>query len=163
MKLRRATLRDLDTLVAHRRRMWEDMGYRGRGYADDHAGGDRVYRRWLATRMRSGKVVAWAVTDAGRVVASGCLWLQEVQPRPGYDGPWQPYLLSMFTEPTHRGRGLATKIVRESMRWAKTRGFPKLSLHASKFGLPIYEKLGFKRTWEMKLDFRSKRARGRLP
>src|SRR3989442_15829226 len=72
--------------------------------------------------------------------------MMEVQPRPGRHGTAAAYLLSMFTEPGHRGEGHATRVVRAAIRWAKARGIPVMLLHASDFGEPIYRRLGFDRT-----------------
>ncbi|MHB8604943.1 MAG: GNAT family N-acetyltransferase [Thermoplasmatota archaeon] len=159
-RVRRVTLRDLDTLVAHRRAMFEAFG--------DHTvrsldAADPVYRRWARARLKSGKLVAWVATAAdGRPVASGCLWLQPVQPNPARAANEVPYLLSMFTEKAARGNGLATRIVKEAMRWSKERGHPRMRLHASKFGAPVYRRLGWTKTREMKYDFGGKaRAAGR--
>ncbi len=43
IKVRRATLRDLDVLVHQRRAMWEDMGIDDRPALDE---ADQVYKRW---------------------------------------------------------------------------------------------------------------------
>ena len=66
------------------------------------------------------------------------------------DGTDVVYLLSMFTEPDHRGEGHATRIVRAAMRWAKGRGIPLVVLHASELGESVYRRLGFERTREMR-------------
>ena len=84
------------------------------------------------------------------MVGGGSLWLQPVQPRPGFDGGGQPYLLSFYTEPAARGRGAATALVEACVAWARAHGYPRVTLHASRFGRRVYEKLGFERTWEMK-------------
>lgn len=148
--LRRATLRDLDVLVRQRRRMWEDMGVtRGLDEADV------VFRRWARARLRSGKLVGFLAEDGrGLVVAGGCVWLMVVHPRPGYPGGDQPYLLSFYTEPAHRGKGLARKVLRVCLAWCREQGYPRVTLHASAMGRPIYEQHGFERTWEMKLALR---------
>ena len=65
----------------------------------------------------------------------------------------------MYTEHPFREKGVATKIVQESLRWAKAKGFPRMTLHASDMGRSIYEKFGFKQTWEMKLDLTSRKKR----
>jgi GNAT superfamily N-acetyltransferase len=57
----------------------------------------------------------------------------------------------MFTEPDHRGRGLAARIVKEAIAWARKSGYPRLSLHASDMGKGVYHKLGFRATREMVL------------
>ena len=74
----------------------------------------------------------------------------DVQPHPGRRGTDVVYLLSMFTEPDHRGEGHATRIVRAAMRWAKVRGIPLVVLHASELGESVYRRLGFERTREMR-------------
>lgn len=154
-KLRAATLADLDTLVRHRRRMWEDMGGYSSQQLDD---ADPVYRRWAYSRLKTGTLLGFIIEDGdGHPAASGCLWLQEVHPRPCDPGQRepareQPYLLSMFTEPPARGRGLAREIVRAAKRIAIERGYPRMSLHAAPAGRGIYEKEGFRQTAEMRIS-----------
>jgi len=155
IRIRRATLRDLEVLVRHRRRMFEDMGRRHT--AKDWEIGDREYRRWVKRLMSKGEFVGWiAVTPEGEPVAGGAVWLQERQPRPGHGPIKAPYLLSMYTERAFRGRGLASRIVRESMRWSKKQGFPYMTLHASTEGRRVYKKLRFTRSWEMGISFKRK-------
>lgn len=148
-RLRTATLRDLDLLVRHRRGMWESMGERDRLALDK---GDRVYRQWARQRMKTKRFLGFIAEDEkGREVASGCIWLRPMQPRPGYPFRPVPYLLSMYTEPGYRRCGLGTQIVREAVQWCKDHGYPRLMLHASRQGRELYGKLGFSRTWEMRI------------
>lgn len=142
-----ATIADLDLLVRHRRGMWEatrDLPEKSLDAAD------RVYRRWARARMKSGRLVGFIVDVDGEPVASGCVWLMELQPRPHWKGTTVAYLLSMFTDPAHRGEGAATRIVRAAIKWAKARGIHVMLLHASPFGEPLYTRLGFERTSEMR-------------
>ena len=85
-----------------------------------------------------------AVTEDEKVVAGGAIWLRENHPSPGFAGGKIPYLLSFYTDPQYRGRGLATLIVKEAMKWARERGYPWMTLHASPMGRGIYEKLGWR-------------------
>ncbi|HEY5539295.1 MAG TPA: GNAT family N-acetyltransferase [Thermoplasmata archaeon] len=148
-RVRLATRRDLHLLVRHRRGMWESMGERDGRALDE---GDRVYRRWARQRLTSKRLVGFIAEDAaGHAVASGCIWLRPAQPRPGFHLRPVPYLMSMFTEPDYRGRGLARRIVRESIRWCRDRGYPRLTLHASTQGRSLYRSRGFQRTWEMRI------------
>jgi GNAT superfamily N-acetyltransferase len=124
---------------------------------------DRVYRRWARSRIRSGNLAGFIVESAGRPVASGCLWLMDVQPRPGRDESVVAYLLSMFTEPSERGKGHATRIVKAAMAWARERGIATMTLHASKYGESIYKDLGFERTAEMRRSLSVGTRRTRSP
>ena len=157
VRFRRATDRDLDVLVHQRRGMWSDMG------AKDEAqlsGQDRVYRRWARSRLKTGTLLGWvAETTDGIVVAGGTVWLRPAVPRPGTKQLVQPFLLSMYTEPEWRGQGLATKIVDLAIEWAKKKGYNELLLHASRMGKGVYIHRGFKRTSEMKLEFKTKPRR----
>ena len=112
---------------------------------------DRIYRRWARMQMKSNQFAGFIVEVGGEPVASGCVWLMHIQPRPNWKGTTAAYLLSMFTEPAHRGRGHGARIVREAIRYAKAREIHVMLLHASPFGESIYQRLGFKRTTEMRL------------
>lgn len=150
LRVRRATLKDLETLVHQRRAMWMDLGVKGEAR---HNAADKTYRRWTGTRLRNHQLIAWLVEGRDREIAGGgCVWLQPVQPSPKKPGTIQPYLLSMYTSPRFRRRGVASVIVRAAIDWCRRQGFPRLTLHASPMGRGVYQKLGFNRTWEMRLD-----------
>lgn len=147
-KIRPATLADLELLVRHRRGMFVDMDPKLSRRALDEA--DRAFRAWARRGMRTKEYFGFVAEAKGRAVASGCVWLQPIQPRPGWTKGRQAYLLGMYTEPEWRGWGIARRIVQAASRLARDLGHPRLTLHASEMGRPIYEKLGFERTWEMK-------------
>lgn len=149
-RLRRATPDDLDLLVRHRRAMFVEMA---EGHAEASLdAADPVYRAWAARRLRTGRLVGFVVEERGEAVASGCVWVKRIHPRPGLTTRDEPYLLSMYTEPAHRGKGHAERIARAAIAWSLAGGYPRITLHASEMGRPLYERLGFERRWEMRLD-----------
>jgi GNAT superfamily N-acetyltransferase len=157
MELRAATVRDLDTLVSHRRRMWLDMAYTDARELDE---ADGVYRAWVRRHLAKGRLHGVVVVNGrGETVASGCVWLYEVHPRPGRPGPHEPYILSMYTEPAHRGRGHARRIVKHLLAWCRAKGFGAAFLHASDAGRSLYTRIGFAPTREMRLRWARKRPR----
>jgi GNAT superfamily N-acetyltransferase len=145
--VREATLKDLPILVYQRRAMWRDLGAREQGELDR---ADKVYAQWARSRMKSGNLMGWVAENDGKVLGGGCVWLQPVQPRPGYKLMIQPYLLSMYTEPRHRGLGVASGVVKKALGWCRKNRFAQLRLHASEMGRKVYLKHGFERTWEMR-------------
>src|SRR3989441_9845764 len=157
-RVRQATLVDLDLLVRHRRGMWNAIAKIPKADLD---AADRIYRRWARIQMKSNRFAGFIVEVGGEPVASGCVWLMHVQPRPNWKGTTAAYLLSMFTEPAHRGRGHGARIVREAIRYAKAREIHVMLLHPSPFGESIYQRLGFKRTTEMRLFLEPGKRRGR--
>ena len=150
LRVRRATLKDLDVLVHQRRAMWMDLGVKDQPRLDR---ADKTYRRWTTTRLRNHTLVAWVVENrSGRIAGGGCLWLHPIQPNPRRDFTMQPYLLSMYTEPDFRRRGVASIVVGKAIEWSRKHEYGRLMLHASEIGRKVYKQFGFKRTWEMRLD-----------
>ena len=140
-------LKDIPILVHQRRAMWRDLGGREQRELDR---ADEVYAGWARSRMKSGTLVGWVAESEDKVLGGGCVWLQPVQPRPGYKLMIQPYLLSMYTEPRYRGLGVASGVVEKALDWCRSKGFHQLRLHASEMGRKVYLKHGFQRTWEMR-------------
>lgn len=151
--LRPATVRDLPTLVRHRDAMWLEMGRVRPGERDPTSA---AYRKWLLARIKRGTLSAFVVTDddSGAVLASGGVWIQEVQPRPGHPLTMWGYILSVYTEPAARRQGIARAVVDACIRHAQEAGCTRCCLHASDEGRPLYAQLGFEPTAEMWLDLR---------
>ena len=149
-RIRRATLRNVEDLVHQRRGMWWDMGIRDPTRLDD---ADRAYRRWVKPEIREGRYLGWIVETSDRmVIGGGCLWLRPTQPRPHKGAFVDPYLLSMFVEPRFRRKGVASLIIKHAVEWCRRNGYTRILLHANKKGRHLYRKLGFIRTWEMRLE-----------
>jgi len=149
-RVRTATLRDIPVLARQRRSMFVDMHTPSR---KDLAVHDAAFPSWARREMRAGRLHCFLVEDrSGSVLGGGALWLREVQPYPGFGGGMVPYLMSMYTEPAHRGRGIATMIVEHAVAWSRSRGYGSITLHASKMGRPLYEKLGWEDGSEMELN-----------
>jgi GNAT superfamily N-acetyltransferase len=162
--LRKATVKDLPTLVRHRDAMWVEMD---RVAPDEHDPTSRAYGKWLLERMKRGTLTAFVAVgdgkdgDAEGILASGAVWIQDVQPRPGHPLTMWGYLLSVYTEPHARRRGLARAIVDACIGHAREAGCTRACLHASEEGRPLYEELGFEKTAEMWLDLRPPEERPR--
>jgi GNAT superfamily N-acetyltransferase len=148
VRYRRATRSDVPTLVDHRHQMLLETGL---GSVRELMAHDREYRRWVAPRLANGEYAAVLAEAEDRPVGSGGLWWREEIPRPGYGVRDSPYIASMYTEPAYRGRGIASRIVRALLAIARSKRANRVNLHASAMGLPIYERLGFERTREMRV------------
>ena len=145
-----AAAKDIEVLVRQRHMMFEEMRHPSEA---QHRAADSTYRRWARSRLRSGKLRGvLVIAPGGKVAAGGCVWLREVQPAPGRAARVMPYLMSMYTEPEFRRRGLASLIVKDSMNWARKNGYARMTLHASEAGRRVYSRLGWDRSWEMRAD-----------
>src|SRR5947207_15890164 len=86
----------------------------------DHDAADAVYRRCARDRMRSRRFAGFIVAVGAESVASGCVWIMDVQPRPGRSGTATAYLLSVFTESDHSREGPAPRLCSDAVLWART-------------------------------------------
>jgi GNAT superfamily N-acetyltransferase len=53
---------------------------------------------------------------------------------------------NVYTEPAHRGRGLAHRIMDAIHTFCAAAGISSAALNASRFGLPLYESMGYRVT-----------------
>jgi GNAT superfamily N-acetyltransferase len=143
---RQATVADAELIAVHRRSMFADMGQ-----ADDDGMQAMLdgFLVWLRPRLSDGRYVGWLVEEDGRVVAGTGMLLMDFPPHWMDPEPVRAYLLNFYVEPEFRGRGLAYELLKAAVNDARRRGIKVISLHASKFGKPLYERYGFEPTNEM--------------
>jgi ribosomal protein S18 acetylase RimI-like enzyme len=106
---------------------------------------------WVRTRLIDGRYVGWLTEKDGRVVAGAGMLLMDFPPHWMDPEPVRAYLLNVYVAPEFRGRGLARELLEMAVNDARRRGIKVVSLHASKFGRPLYERNGFEPTNEMML------------
>jgi GNAT superfamily N-acetyltransferase len=148
--IQNATLEDIELLVTHRLSMWRDI------HPDPEAsvtGTEERTREWISQKLSSGKLIGLiAKTEQGQVAGSGCIWIREQPPLPFTRFLEVPYLMSLYTEKEFRRRGVARLIAETAITWCKTRGYDRLNLDASEAGRSLYETLGFKPGYSMRLQ-----------
>jgi GNAT superfamily N-acetyltransferase len=147
--LREATPKDLPIVLRHRRRMFEDMGRDEPGaLAAMEEAARPLLGRWLA----EGRYRGWLAEAAGEgVVAGGGIILLDFLPNARSAQTRRAWVMNVYTEPAHRLRGLARRLMDAMIAWSREQGLPALFLHASETGRPLYEGLGFEPTSEMRL------------
>jgi GNAT superfamily N-acetyltransferase len=148
--IRLATIGDVPIIVHHRHAMFFDMGHTNLAALDAM---DASFVPYVARALSDGSYRGWlAQTSDGRVVAGGGLIVHEWPSRPVIPAePRRAYILNVYTEPAYRGRGLARRVMTDIVEWCRAKGFRSISLHASVFGRPLYESMGFEPTNEMRL------------
>jgi len=149
LKISLARLEDVNLLVNHRLRMFEELHPELKTQI-------RMSKarttEWIARKLKEGKFIGFIVhTEEGLMAGSGCLWLREQQPRIVTPLLEAPYLMSMFTERCCRRRGVARLIIKCAIAWCRGHGYDGIDLHASVSGKQIYNNFGFETTNEMRL------------
>jgi len=143
---------DLDLICRHRREMFTDSG-RSAEVLDAMAA---PFRAWLEPRLASGAYFGWIAEVAGEPI--GGIGMQVIDWAPHPNHPTQDrrgYILNVFVEPAHRGRGVAGALMGLATDEGRRLGLDYLALHATEKGRPLYEKLGWKLGREMGLSLKS--------
>ena len=147
--IRAGTLDDAETIVAHRRAMFLDMGY-----PEDLAMSRMIerFRPWLKEKMQAGEYLAWfAVGEDGEIAAGLGMWLMDWPPHLAGPGRWRANILNVYTRPESRRQGLARRLMEEALAWCRANNLSTVILHASEAGRPLYQSLGFQPTTEMRV------------
>lgn len=142
MCVRWAEIGDIDELVRLRAVMFEGIGEHD---ADD--GWQELVAEQLKAGMPDGRYFA-AVIDApdgeSGLASCGVGMVWHRLSGPGDHSGRLGYIMSMATDPRWRGRGYARAVFARLMERFTADGVPRVSLHASRYGLPLYRSFGFR-------------------
>jgi GNAT superfamily N-acetyltransferase len=146
--LRPSTLADLETHVAHRIAMFRDMEM---GTEEGLKRMAEAFRPLLRTWLVTGQCRGLVLEEGGRAVASVLMLLKETVPTPVSPLSVRGYLFNVYTEPSHRRRGLAARLTDAALDLARDLGIEIMELHASLEAEGMYQRMGFAPTSEMRL------------
>ncbi len=147
--IRCASTADLETLVAHRREMFRDMGYSDEAVLNSMSARFQV---WLLEHLNMGDYRAWLVSAPDGSIAAGTgLWLMDWPPHMIGLGARRGNILNVYTAASFRQRGLARQLMDTVLLWCRENGVDTVILHASSAGRQLYESVGFTPTNEMRL------------
>ena len=147
-RIRLATVEDA-TLIAHqRRRMFVDAGQ-----PDDARmrSMEAAFIPWVKSRLQDATYLGWLANEDGRTIGGAGMWLMDFPPHFLNLEAVRAYLLNFYVDPEFRGRGLARTLLQTALAEARRLDIEIVTLHASKFGRPLYEQNGFAPTNEMML------------
>jgi GNAT superfamily N-acetyltransferase len=157
IRVRPATTADAPVIASHRARMFRDMGQVTPEVYDALLG---VTEARVREALERGEYVAWlALAPDDDIVIGGAGAQRRLAfPHPvrledgglGIGEGRHAIVLNVYTEPAWRRRGVAEALVRQVIRWARDERLDRLVLHASDEGRPLYERLGFAATNEMR-------------
>lgn len=144
--IRPATVADAALIAAQRRAMFADAVS---PTPPTLASMQAAFELWVRERLANDTYLGWIAEAAGLPIAGAGLWIMDFPPHFLDVQPARGYLLNFYVDPAYRGQGLARRLLDLSVTEGKRRGLRVLTLHASKFGRPVYERNGFRGNNEM--------------
>lgn len=154
--VRPAGVTDIPYLAHHRAAMFRDMRTLAPHQEEPI---ERATASFMREALPRGEYLAWVAEDKSTpptVIGGAGAQLRPImpRPRPGADdlefGP-EAIVLNVYVEPAWRRRGVADLLMRALLNALLERGIRRIVLHASSEGRPLYERLGFVATNEMRL------------
>lgn len=146
--LRPAEITDIPLLVELRLAQMQSMQRHDRESLDRLATATETY---LRLHLPDGSFRAWVTELDGKIVTSGGLVIRQAPPTYSNLSGREGYLMALYTRPEFRRRGLATALMQTVLDHLRAEGITRATLRASPEGRPLYERLGFEPTTEMKL------------
>jgi GNAT superfamily N-acetyltransferase len=156
--IRQARLADVDAVAEHRTRMFDEMG---QVPPDTFETLRTKSRERIHDLLERGEYVGWLAMpkEHPEIIAGGAgVQLREVLPHPlSRENQWNGVaegrhatIINVFTEPPWRHQGVAMLLLKRIIEWARAERLDRLVLHASEAARPLYERLGFVGTNEMR-------------
>ncbi len=146
--LRPAEIADIPVLIELRLAQMQSMRRHDPESLARLAAATEIY---LREHLPDGSFRAWLAEMDGQVVSTGGLVIRQAPPTYNNLSGREGYLMALYTRPEFRRRGLATAILQTILEHLRGEGILRVTLRASQEGRPLYEKLGFEHTPEMKL------------
>jgi GNAT superfamily N-acetyltransferase len=143
--LRRATPDDAPIITHQRHLMFADNNLATEArYAEM----DLAFEPWVREHLADGRYVGLFLeeesAEEGTTILAACgIFYMDFPPHFLDPQPTRAYLLNFYTAPEARGRGYAKQLLQLAVDECHARNVAVITLHASKFGRPIYEHFGF--------------------
>ena len=143
IEYRITTKDDIDLLMESRLVMLREVN----NLPDDYEYSEELKDCSMDYFLNGDQTTVLALED-GKVV--GCASISYITIMPTFSHPTgkRAHLMNVYTDPDHRGQGIAKTMVNMLIEDAWNKGATEISLDATKAGRPLYEKLGFKNSTE---------------
>ena len=136
-----ATKEDIDELIRLRiAYMIDDFGS---VFDEERRGMESQLPDYFARKLGT-ELIAFVARDDGRIVSVAYLHIIEMPANSILLNGLYGEVLSVYTEPDHRGKGICTKLMQNLVEYGKKAGLGRIDLSATDEGYPIYAKIGFK-------------------
>lgn len=139
---RKATLGDVSELIKFKLLLLDELNPK-----EDKSNLDTLKNElelFFFEYLKTNDFIAWIAEYHGRIVSTSGLVLWRIAPRYDCLHGRYGYISNMYTLPEFRNNGISTELIKKLMEEAKAMNIDILNLHATKDGINMYRRFGFK-------------------
>ena len=111
--------------------------------AEDNTFAEKATRAYLTEQFALKNYIGYIGSLDGEVICAAGLLLYRLPPVLSRTERLQGHLLSVYTKPEYRSRGLGSSMMQFIIDDARSRGIFRIYLNATPAGEPLYRKFGF--------------------
>lgn len=137
MEFRKATLKDVETLVELRKQQLIDEGFPVLQNIDVEL------KNYFNRALADNSFISWLALKDSVIVATSGLCFYQLPPNYFNLSGNNAYVTNMFTLKEYRRQGIASALLEKILFEARSLGFSVVRLHASSDGKGLYSKFGF--------------------
>jgi GNAT superfamily N-acetyltransferase len=100
-------------------------------------------RQYFLRAIANGSCICWMAAVDEEIVGNGMMAFREYPGNFLNPSGKTGYIMNMHTLEQHRGKGIASTILKRLIATAKEMGTHAFELHATPLGAPVYERNGF--------------------
>lgn len=142
---------DIELICRHRAEMFAEAGRTAAAISEMA----EPFQTWLRPRLEDGRYFGFIAKLDGRAVGGVGLMELDWPPHPSHPSDdRRGYVLNVFVEPVHRGKGIARRLMQAADEEFARRQLGYVVLHATSAGRPLYDRLGWLGTSEMAKQIR---------
>ncbi len=141
-----------DVIVAqHFYQLWLDNNVSSDSFRDDWL---EITLNFIAKARREFAFQSFIAQDNSKIIGSAsCQLFNGLYPSPfKIENRQYGYIWNVFVTSAYRRQGIATQLTNKTVDYLQELNCTRAILHASPFGKPVYEKIGFIPSNEMVID-----------
>jgi GNAT superfamily N-acetyltransferase len=139
---RKANVNDIDALVEYRIKFLDELYDRPKEYEIKII--KKTIGKYFSKKIPTNDFIAWIAEFKGKIVGTSGMVIWRLPSRyGGLESGKLGYILNLYTIPEERSKGICTRLLNELIKEARSLGLKYLHLHASRYGINVYKKLGF--------------------
>lgn len=107
------------------------------------------FQKFFAEALTSGRWFVWVADQDGKIISHVYVYVVPKVPRPSRTTDSWGYVTNVYTDPSHRGKGVGSKLMDAATDWAMKERLELLIVWPSDDSADFYRRSGFEKSVEI--------------